>query len=251
MTEGKRKKEQRKVYEGFQVMKNNKILIIIPAYNEADNILRVVDEIRNDYPQYDYVVVNDGSTDATRKICKKNNINMLDLPVNLGLAGAVMAGMKYANFYGYDYAVQIDGDGQHCPEYIAEMLNVMETKEADIVIGSRFKTERKPFTSRMIGSQLITYALWMTTKGKYIGDVTSGMRLFNKKMIKLFGYEVNYRPEPDTLAFLLNHGVKIEEVQVKMRERIAGQSYLNFISSVRYMLYTLCNIFIFQWFRRI
>lgn len=229
----------------------NKVLLIIPAYNEADNILRVVDEIRNVYPQYDYVVVNDGSTDATRKICKKNNINMLDLPVNLGLAGAVMAGMKYANFYGYDYAVQIDGDGQHCPEYIAEMLNVMETKEADIVIGSRFKTERKPFTSRMIGSQIITYALWMTTKGKYIGDVTSGMRLFNKKMIKSFGYEVNYRPEPDTLAFLINHGVKIEEVQVKMRERIAGQSYLNFISSVRYMLYTLCNIFIFQWFRRI
>ena len=82
----------------------NKVLLIIPAYNEADNILRVVDEIRNDYPQYDYVVVNDGSTDTTRKICKKNNINMLDLPVNLGLAGAVMAGMKYANFYGYDYA---------------------------------------------------------------------------------------------------------------------------------------------------
>ena len=103
----------------------------------------------------------------------------------------------------------------------------------------------------MIGSQIITYALWMTTKGKYIGDVTSGMRLFNKKMIKSFGYEINYRPEPDTLAFLINHGVKIEEVQVKMRERIAGQSYLNFISSVRYMLYTLCNIFIFQWFRRI
>ena len=227
------------------------LLIIIPAYNEAENIERVVNNLIENYPQYDYVVVNDGSSDDTRKICAKKGYNFLDLPINVGLAGAIRAGIRYANYHGYDYAVQIDGDGQHCPEYIAEMLNVMETKEADIVIGSRFKTERKPFTSRMIGSQIITYALWMTTKGKYIGDVTSGMRLFNKKMIKSFGYEVNYRPEPDTLAFLINHGVKIEEVQVKMRERIAGQSYLNFISSVRYMLYTLCNIFIFQWFRRI
>lgn len=228
----------------------NKILIIIPAYNEAENIMRVVEEIVRDYPCYDYVVINDGSIDATRKICHDNKINVLELPVNLGLSGAVKAGMKYANYYGYEYVVQIDGDGQHCPEYIADMFEVMNNTGADIVIGSRFKTERKKITSRMIGSQLITYAIMLTTKGKYIGDVTSGMRLFNKSMIKKFGYQINYRPEPDTLAFLLNRGVKIEEVQVKMRDRIAGSSYLGLGGSIRYMIHVLFNILIFQWIRK-
>ena len=98
-------------------MSDKKILIIIPAYNEADNIVRVVREITDNFPKYDYVVINDGSADATRKVCKDNHINLLDLPVNLGLSGAIRSGMKYANYYGYDYVIQVDGDGQHCPEY--------------------------------------------------------------------------------------------------------------------------------------
>ena len=224
-------------------------LIIIPAYNEAESIERVVDNIIENFPQYDYVVVNDGSSDETRKICKRRKYNLLDLPINLGLAGAIQSGMKYANFYGYDYAVQIDGDGQHLPEYIEPMLQTMKETNCDIVIGSRFVTERKPFNMRMIGSQLITYAIYLTTKGKYIGDVTSGMRLFNKSMIKRFGYQINYGPEPDTLAYLINCGVKIEEVQVQMQERMAGTSYLNLGSSIRYMTQMLFSILVFQWFR--
>ena len=231
-------------------MQTGSPLIIIPAYNEENNIVGVVEEITEKYPQYDYVVVNDGSTDATRKVCVNNGINLLDLPVNLGLSGAIRSGMRYANYYGYEYVVQLDGDGQHCPEYIADMLSCMERTGADIVIGSRFKTERKPVTARMIGSQIITYAIWITTGGKYIGDVTSGMRLFNKRMIKMFGYRINYRPEPDTLAFLLNQGVKIEEVQVSMRERVAGDSYLNLKNSFYYMLHVLFNILFFQWVRK-
>lgn len=231
-------------------MQTQNPLIIIPAYNEEDNILAVVEEITANYPQYDYVVINDGSTDATRKVCANNGINLLDLPVNLGLSGAIRSGMKYANYYGYEYVVQLDGDGQHSPEYISDMLHCMEQTQADIVIGSRFKTQRKPFTARMVGSQLITYAIWLTTRGKYIGDVTSGMRLFNKRMIKMFGYRINYRPEPDTLAFLLNQGVKIEEVQVTMRERVAGSSYLNMKSSFSYMLHVLFNVLVFQWVRK-
>lgn len=231
-------------------MQTGSPLIIIPAYNEENNIVGVVEEITEKYPQYDYVVINDGSTDATRKVCVNNSINLLDLPVNLGLSGAIRSGMRYANYYGYEYVVQLDGDGQHCPEYIADMLSCMERTGADIVIGSRFKTERKPVTARMIGSQLITYAIWITTGGKYIGDVTSGMRLFNKRMIKMFGYRINYRPEPDTLAFLLNQGVKIEEVQVSMRERVAGDSYLNLKNSFYYMLHVLFNILFFQWVRK-
>lgn len=226
-----------------------KPLIIIPAYNEADNLTALVDDIIENYPEYDYVVINDGSTDATRKVCKNNGYNTLDLPINLGLAGAVRSGMKYANFYGYDYVIQIDGDGQHNPEYIRSMLQKMDETGADIVIGSRFKTKRKPCTARMIGSQILTYAIYITTRGKYIGDVTSGMRLFNKKMIKKFGYDMHYSPEPDTLAYLLNCGVKIEEVQVEMKEREAGESYLIGMMSVDYMIRMLFSIFLFQWVR--
>ena len=231
-------------------MHGYKLLVIIPAYNEADSIVSVVEELNRHCPQYDYVVINDGSVDDTRKVCVNNGINMLDLPVNLGLPGAIRSGMKYANYYGYEYVVQLDGDGQHRSEYIDEMLKCMEQTQADIVIGSRFKTQRKPFTARMVGSQIITFAVLLTTGGKYIGDVTSGMRLFNKKMIKMFGYRLNYRPEPDTLAFLVNHGIKIEEVQVTMRERSAGSSYLDLKGSFWYMMHVLFNTLVFQWVRK-
>ena len=130
------------------------------------------------------------------------------------------------------------------------MIEKMEETNADIVIGSRFVEKRKPLTPRMIGSQLITYAIWFTTGGKYIGDVTSGMRLFNKRMIKRFGYEMHYSPEPDTLAYLLNRGVNIEEVQVEMLERENGTSYLNFFGSLDYMWQMMFSILIFQWFRK-
>ena len=133
---------------------------------------------------------------------------------------------------------------------IEDMITEMERTGCDIVIGSRFKTKRKPVNSRMIGSQLLTYAIMITTGGKYIGDVTSGMRLFNKRMIKRFGYDINYSPEPDTLAYLLNCGVKIEEVQVEMHERIAGTSYLDFKNSIWYMMKMFFSIFIFQWVRK-
>lgn len=227
-----------------------KLLIIIPAYNEAESIERVIDNLIKNYSWYDYVVINDGSTDDTRKICSRRGFNFMDLPVNTGLSGAIKSGMRYANYYGYDYVLQLDGDGQHDPGYIESMIKKMEETDCDIVIGSRFKTEHKPLTSRMIGSQILTAAIWMTTGGKYIGDVTSGMRLFNKKMIKRFGYDIHYSPEPDTLAYLLNRGIKIQEVQVQMRERTAGVSYLDFKNSIWYMIKMLFSILLFQWFRR-
>ena len=227
-----------------------KVLVVIPAYNEEKNIERVVDNLISNYGQYDYVVVNDGSTDGTRRVCRKRGYNLLDLPVNLGLGGAIKSGMKYANYNQYEYVLQFDGDGQHQAQYIDTMIRKMEETDADIVIGSRFVEKRKPLTPRMIGSQLITYAIWLTTRGKYIGDVTSGMRLFNKRMIKRFGYEMHYSPEPDTLAYLLNRGVKIEEVQVEMLERENGTSYLNFFGSLDYMWQMMFSILVFQWFRK-
>ena len=227
-----------------------KVLVVIPAYNEEKNIERVVDNLISNYGQYDYVVVNDGSTDGTRRVCRKRGYNLLDLPVNLGLGGAIKSGMKYANYNQYEYVLQFDGDGQHQAQYIEAMIEKMEETNADVVIGSRFVEKRKPLTPRMIGSQLITYAIWLTTRGKYIGDVTSGMRLFNKRMIKRFGYEMHYSPEPDTLAYLLNRGVKIEEVQVEMLERENGTSYLNVFGSLDYMWQMMFSILVFQWFRK-
>ena len=113
-----------------------KILVIIPAYNEEENISRVVDNLIENYPRFDYVVVNDGSRDDTARICRSKGYNLIDLPVNLGLAGGFQAGLKYAYLNGYDAAIQFDADGQHLPQYIQPMIEEMETKDVDIVIGN-------------------------------------------------------------------------------------------------------------------
>ncbi len=225
-----------------------KTLIVIPAYNEEKSIVRVVDDIINNYPQYDYVIVNDGSKDNTAKICKEHGYNYVNLPVNLGLAGAFQTGLKYAYLEGYDYAIQFDADGQHRPEYIADILDEMQ-KGYDIVIGSRFVNEKKPFSARMIGSFLISFALRITT-GKKIKDPTSGMRMFDKKLLKLFANNINFGPEPDTLSYLIKCGAKVSEVQVTMDERTEGQSYLTLTKSISYMMRMCISILMVQWFRK-
>lgn len=224
------------------------LLIIIPAYNEEENIERVVETILNEYSQYDYVVVNDGSRDETANICKKNGYELLDLPVNLGLAGAFQAGMKYAYEKGYLYAIQFDADGQHRPEYIKSMLSQIR-EGYDIVIGSRFVNRKKSNSMRMIGSKMITIAIRMTT-GIRIADPTSGMRMFSRPMIKEFAKSLNYGPEPDTISYLIKNGASVSEVQVSMDERIFGESYLNFINSGKYMVKMLISIFVVQNFRK-
>ena len=225
-----------------------KVLIIIPAYNEAQNIENVVENLRNNYSMFDYVVINDGSQDETAKICRENNYNLLDLPINLGLAGAFQTGMKYAFYHDYDYAIQYDGDGQHNPEYIEDMVKRAGEKELDIVIGSRFVTEKKPCSLRMIGNSLIEFCIYLTT-GKKIKDSTSGMRLYNKRMIKKLATTMNCGPEPDTIAYLLRCGAKVEEYQVHMNERVAGESYLNLTRSIKYMFHMCSSILVVQWFR--
>ena len=225
-----------------------KCLVIIPAYNEEENIVRVVENLKNNYPMYDYIVINDGSSDSTAKICRKNGYELVDLPVNLGLAGAFQTGLKYAYRKGYDYAIQFDADGQHRPEFIAPMLDKIQ-EGYDIVIGSRFVTEKKPHSLRMLGSNLISTAMKLTT-GRRVKDPTSGMRMFNKKMIAEFALNMNYGPEPDTVSYLLKQGATIAEVQVEMDERIAGESYLNLTRSMMYMLRMLLSILLIQNFRK-
>lgn len=223
-------------------------LVIIPAYNEAENIERTVTMLKTACPSLDYVVVNDGSKDRTAEICKEHGYHMLDLPINLGLAGAFQAGIRYADEYGYDAALQFDGDGQHDPKYIAAMEERMERDHCDIVIGSRFCTEKKPLTARMLGSRMLTFAIRLTT-GKRVTDPTSGMRLFNRKMIERFGRNMNYGPEPDTVSYLLACGATVSEVQVEMHDRVAGVSYLNMGRSIRYMMNMFVSILFIQFFR--
>ena len=226
-----------------------KILIIIPAYNEAENIKRVVDNLICNYPQYDYVVINDGSKDNTADICNVHEFTLVDLPVNLGLSGAFQAGMKYALKYNYDYAIQYDGDGQHNPEYIEGMLKKAQADMLDVVIGSRYVEKKKPLTPRMLGNTLIELCIFLTT-GKKIHDSTSGMRLFNKRMIKKLATTMNYGPEPDTIAYLIRCGAKVGEYQVHMNDRVAGESYLNLTRSIKYMFHMCSSILIVQWFRK-
>ena len=225
----------------------NDILVIIPAFNEEMNITFVAENLIRNHPDLDYVIVNDGSQDRTAEICRRHSYHMLDLPVNLGLAGAFQAGMRYACEKGYRYAVQFDGDGQHRAEYIVPMREKMD-EGYDIVIASRFVTEKKPHSLRMIGSRLIAAAIFLTT-GQKINDPTSGMRMYNEKMIRIFAKKINYAPEPDTLSLLMRHGAKTAEIPAVMDLRTAGVSYLTPFVAASYMVRTLISILFIQRFR--
>lgn len=222
-----------------------KVLVIIPAYNEEENILRVVRQLEAANTGCDYVVINDCSKDNTPKILDENKINHIDLPVNLGLTGAVQTGYKYAYENDYDAAIQFDGDGQHLPEYIPALVKEIENGH-DIVIGSRFVDVKKHMSARMVGSRLITTMIKLTT-GQKINDPTSGMRIINRKLIKDYAYELNRKPEPDTLAYQMKKGFKVKEIQVKMEDRVAGTSiYAGIGSSIQYMLRVLITIIFFN-----
>ena len=224
------------------------ILLVIPSYNEEKNIQTVVGELERDFPELDYIVVNDGSTDRTAEICRENGYRLLDLPVNQGLAGCFQAGMKYAYKKGYRYAIQFDGDGQHRPEFIDAMRKKMD-EGYDIVIGSRFVDSPKDFSPRMVGSRLIAGAIRLTT-GVRIADPTSGMRMFNREMIQEFALRLNYGPEPDTISFLVKQGARVAEVPVKIAERLAGESYLKPLVAAKYMVRMLISILFIQNFRK-
>ena len=226
-----------------------KTLIIVPAYNEGENIERVINNLKDNFPQYDYIVINDGSRDNTEQICREKGFNFISHPVNLGLAGAVQTGMKYAYKHGYDAAVQYDGDGQHDARFIAPMLEELKAGN-DVVIGSRFVTEKKPHSLRMLGSNMIQFAIRLTT-GKTIKDPTSGMRMYNKKLIEKLAFALDLGPEPDTVALFIRKKFRVKEIQVEMLERIAGESYLNLSRSIKYMMRMFVSILILQWFREV
>lgn len=215
-----------------------KCLIIIPAYNEADNIEIVINNLIRNYWQYDYVIINDGSTDSTKEICEKNHYNILNLPINLGIGGAVQTGYQYAKDNNYDVAVQIDGDGQHDVSYLEDMLRLIEEGQADCVIGSRF-VEKEGFQSsavRRIGIRCLSTLGWLLT-GVRVKDITSGYRVVNKKFIHIFAddYPSDY-PEPEAMVIAAIHGGRIVEYPVVMQERIGGESSITLKKSIYYMI---------------
>ncbi len=226
-----------------------KCLIIIPAYNEAGNIEKVVNNLIENYPQYDYIIINDGSTDNTKEICEEQGYQILNLPINMGIGGAVQTGYRYARDNGYDAAVQIDGDGQHDVAFLEGMLKLLEDGQADAVVGSRF-VEKEGFQSsqlRRVGIRFLSF-LGLVLTGVRVRDITSGFRVVNKQFIRIFAddYPGDY-PEPEAMIITAIHGGKIVEYPVVMRERQSGESSITLKKSVYYM----CKVSLAMLVRRI
>lgn len=225
-----------------------KTLVIIPVYNESQNIVKTIEDLKKYQPDIDYIIVNDGSTDCTLEILEDNHFHYINSLQNLGLFGAVETGFKWACLNHYQVAIQFDGDGQHSAKYINELIKGIE-EGYDIVIGSRYLAKKKPWNGRMAGSRLISAAIKLVTK-KTIHDPTSGFRAYNETCIKLYANGSNNPPEPDTLVYMLNYGKLIKEVQVEMHEREYGKSYLNIMNALKYMCRMIISILFIQPFRR-
>ena len=217
-----------------------KVLIIIPAYNEALNIVKTVKDV-TDNTNFDYVIINDCSKDNTKEVCEENNFNVLSLPINYGLTSGIQVGMKYAYKNGYDIAIQFDGDGQHQARYLKDLVKEIEDGNCDVAIGSRFATVKKPHSLRMFGSRLISICIKLTT-WKKIKDTTSGMRAYGKEAIEEFVKNPSLTPEPDTLVYLMKRGMKVKEVQVEMSDREFGESYLKPLKAMEYMFNMVFSI---------
>ena len=218
-----------------------KKIVIIPAYNEQGSILNTIEDIRKNAPDFDYVVINDCSKDDTLKLCRENGIRVLDLPINLGIGGAVQTGYLYAYRNNYDLAVQFDGDGQHDAKFLDIMAETLEKENLDMIIGSRF-INNQGFQSSAVRRFGIRFfeVLLKILFGQRITDATSGMRMCNRRGMELFiKDDPKDYPEPETVARLLRHKCKVKEIPVIMRERQAGVSS---IASLRKSAYYMCKV---------
>lgn len=214
-----------------------KKIVIIPAYNEQNNIINVVNDLKLNAATFDYVIINDGSTDDTISLCLENNLNLVNLPVNLGIGACVQTGYIYALENGYDIGVQFDGDGQHKAKYLDKIYEKMIETGSDMVIGSRY-LDKNGFQStklRRMGIRILSKLIKILHKQE-IKDVTSGFRMVNKRLMTAFSeyYPYDY-PEPETIAFCMRKGFKITELPVTMQDRKNGSSSIDNIQSIYYM----------------
>ena len=213
-------------------------LIIIPAFNEEKSIKDVIRSIQQECQDCDVVVINDGSKDLTAEKAEQCNETVITLPVNLGIGGAVQTGLMYANKMGYDVAIQLDADGQHKAEEVNKLLKAMESKEYDLVLGSRFikKSDYPSTFMRRLGVQIFSFLINLVT-GQRIHDSTSGFRAFGPEAISFLAenYPVDF-PEPESLVILKKNGFQIKEVAVAMQERQGGESSVTRFKSVYFMI---------------
>jgi glycosyltransferase involved in cell wall biosynthesis len=227
---------------------HHKCLAVVPAYNEQSSVAAVIRSVREHAPDFDILVVDDGSTDHTRESAEHAGARVLRLPYNLGIGGAVQAGFTYALEHGYDRMVQVDGDGQHDPSEIHKLMQVMEDdRSIDVVCGSRFLTAdyRYPAPiSRRTGIHIFAFIL-SRIMGQRVSDPTSGFRLYNDRGISLFArdYPHDY-PEVEAMLMVHHHRLRMVEVPVRMFTRNGGVSSIGSGKSVYYMLKVLLALFV-------
>jgi glycosyltransferase involved in cell wall biosynthesis len=216
-------------------------LVIVPAFNEEKNIPPVIEDLRKHVGGTDILVINDGSTDGTSEAARREGAMVVDLPMNIGIGGAVQTGFRYAHMEGYDVAVQFDGDGQHRADQLGIIIKPVVEGEADVVVGSRFLdkgVEEGYRTSfwRMAGIRLFSMVLTALT-GLRISDTTSGFRAYNRRVIELFSesYPDDY-PEVEAFIILYKNGMKVKEMPVLMRKRLWGKSSITPPRAVYYMV---------------
>lgn len=220
-----------------------KILVIVPAHNEGDNIIRTLKKIKEKANYVDILVVNDGSTDKTSEIARSSGSPVIDLPFNMGIGSAVQAGFKIASEKGYDIAIQIDADGQHDPSYIPMLCEPILSGSADVVIGSRYKTKSNYKTSmvRLAGIKFFSWLASIIT-GQKITDTTSGLRALNKDAIALFSQEYPTEfPDAEAIILLNYRGFRISEIPIEMQQRSDGNS---FFTKLRLLRYPFKNLFL-------
>jgi glycosyltransferase involved in cell wall biosynthesis len=221
-------------------------LIIVPAFNEAENIESVIRSLNAKNRDWDIVIINDASTDNTSEIAKSTKMAyVVDLPVNLGIGGSVQTGFKFAKQKGYDIALQFDGDGQHQVEEIEKLLQIIMNDEADVAIGSRFNKKHEGFKSsvlRRVGIKIFEWLSFLLIRQR-ITDHTSGFRAFNKKAIHFLA--VNYPsdyPEPEVVVTLGKNNFRMKEVFTQMQERQGGVSSISFTKGPYYMIKVMLSM---------
>jgi glycosyltransferase involved in cell wall biosynthesis len=215
------------------------LLVIVPCFNEAASIAGVIQDIRTHAEFADILVVDDGSSDTTSLEAAKW-ARCIRLPVNLGIGGAVQTGIRFADRSGYGACVQVDGDGQHPADQIAKLVTVMRSKQAQIVVGSRYLDDNDGFKSsfmRRLGSRVISKTLGVCFGPCKITDPTSGFRMMDRRAIEFFSrhYPADF-PEPISIAWALANGLEVAETPVTMRRRQAGASSIRMFKTWSYMI---------------
>jgi len=229
-----------------------KILVIIPAFNEEETLRGVILGIRSFLFQADILVVNDGSTDSTGNIARKEEVLILEHPYNMGIGATMQTGFLYALRNGYDIAIQVDGDGQHNPEFLPSLIEPLLEGQANLVIGSRYLLDGgfKSTLLRKLGIKFFTSLTWILTR-KRVTDPTSGFRAIDQKGIELFvtEYPSDY-PEVEALISASKKGLQFQEIPTMMRHRQGGTSSIGILSALYYMVKVTLSISI-GFFRRV